>query len=146
MKKLIVFIAAIAFALQANAQSQKIMAKDVPSSIAVAFAEMHPNAKMIEWKKIDSKYEAAYDENSKKTYSVYDASGNLIETKVKIKESEVPKLATDYVYKNHKDPLEKEYFKITNPKGTVTYGIKVKDKKFIFDSTGNYIKTVDCKE
>jgi len=101
---------------------------------------------MIEWKKIDSKYEAEYDENSKKTYSVYDATGKLIETKVKIKESEVPKLATDYVYKNHKDPLEKEYFKTTDSKGTLTYEVKVKSKKLIFDSKGNYIKTLECKE
>ena len=148
MKKLIVFLAAAALALQVNAQtsSQKIADKDVPATVSSTFTKAHPNAKMVSWKKMDGKYAAEYDESSTKTWSVYDATGKLVETKVKVKESDVPKMATDYVSKNHKDPLEKEYFKATDPKGTVTYDVKVKDKKMIFDSNGNYIKTVDCKE
>lgn len=148
MKKLIVFLAAAAFALQVNAQtpSEKIADKDVPTAVSSTFSKTHPNAKMVSWKKSDGKYAAQYDESSTKTWSIYDATGKLVDTKIKIKESEVPKAATDYVSKNHKDPLEKEYFKATDSKGTVTYDVKVKDKKMVFDSNGNYIKTADCKE
>ena len=73
------------------------------------------------------------------------ASTNKLEID-KIKESEEPQAAIEYVKKNHKDVLEKEYFKMTDAKGMVTYGIKVKDKKLIFDTKGNYLKSEDCKE
>jgi hypothetical protein len=148
MKKLIVFLAAAAFALQVNAQTQpeKITDKDVPTVVSGTFTKSHPNAKMVSWKKKDGKYAAEYDENSTKTWSIYDASGKLVETKTKIKESEAPQSVADYANKNHKDILGKEYFKMTDAKGAVTYGVKVNDKKLIFDSKGNYIKTEDCKD
>lgn len=148
MKKVIVFLAAAVLALQVNAQTEpeKVMDKDVPAAVSGTFSKTHPNAKMVSWKKKDGKYAAEYDENSTKTWSIYDASGKLVETKVKIKESEAPKAVADYVNKNHKDVMEKEYFKMTDAKGVVTYGVKVKDKKLIFDSMGNYIRTEDYKD
>ena len=148
MKKLIVFLAAAAFALQVNAQTapEKITDKDVPVAVSGSFTKTHSNAKMVSWKKKDGKYVAEYDENSTKTWSIYDATGKLVETKVKVKESEVPKSVVDYASKNHKDILGKEYFKMTDAKGVVTYCYKANDKKMIFDSKGNYIKTEDCKE
>lgn len=148
MKKLIVLLAAAAFALQVNAQTEpeKITDKDVPTAVSGTFTKTHPNAKMVSWKKKDGKYAAEYDENSTKTWSIYDASGKLVETKVKIKESEAPQSVVDYANKNHKDVMDKDYFKMTDTKGIVTYGVKVKDIKLIFDSKGNYIKSEDCKE
>jgi len=148
MKKLIVLLAAAAFALQVNAQTEpeKITDKDLPTSVSGIFTKTHPNAKMVSWKKKDGKYAAEYDENSTKTWSIYDASGKLVETKVKIKESEAPQSVVDYANKNYKDVMNKDYFKITDAKGSVTYGVKVKDVKLIFDSKGNYIKAEDCKE
>ena len=148
MKKLIVFLAAAAFALQVNAQTEpeKIMDKDVPTAVSGSFTKTHPNAKMVSWKKKDGKYAAEYDENSTKTWSIYDASGKLVETKIKIKESEAPKSVVDYANSNYKDALDKDYFKMTDAKGVVTYGFKAKDKKVIFDSKGTYIKTEDCKD
>lgn len=148
MKKIIVFLAAAAFALQVNAQTEpeKITDKDVPTAVSSTFTKTHPNAKMVSWKKKDGKYAAEYDENSTKTWSIYDASGKLIETKVKIKESEAPQSVVDYADNKYNDVTDKDYFKITDPKGSVTYGVKVKDVKLIFDSKGNYIKTEDCKE
>ncbi|WP_018342328.1 hypothetical protein [Cytophaga aurantiaca] len=148
MKKVIVFLAAAAFALQVNAQTtpEKVMDKDVPTAVSGTFKKAHPNASMISWKKMDGKYAAEYDENSTKTWSVYDASGKLVETKVKIKESEAPQAVVDYANNNHKDILGKDYYKITDAKGVVTYAYKANDKKLIFDSKGNYIKTEDCKD
>ena len=148
MKKLIVLLAAAAFALQVNAQTEpeKITDKDVPTAVSGTFTKTHPNAKMVSWKKKDGKYAAEYDENSTKTWSIYDASGKLFETKVKIKESEAPQSVVDYANKNHTDILGKDYYKITDAKGVVTYAYKANDKKIIFDSKGNYIKTEDCKE
>lgn len=148
MKKLIVFLAAAAFAIQVNAQTQpeKVMDKDVPTAVSGTFTKTHPDIKMVSWKKKDGKYAAEYDEKGTKTWSVYDASGKLVETKIKIKESEAPQSVVDYAIKNHKDVLDRDYFKTTDTKGVVNYGYKAKDKKIIFDSNGNYIKTEDCKE
>lgn len=148
MKKVIIFLAAAAFALQVNAQTEpeKIMDKDVPAAVSGTFTKTHPNASMVSWKKKDGKYVAEYDENSAKNWSIYDSSGKLVETVVKIKESEAPKAVFDYANTNYKDVMNKDYFKVTTTKGIVTYGVKVKDKKLIFDSMGNYIKTEDCKD
>ncbi len=146
MKKIIVFLAAAAFAFQVNAQSEKVMDKDVPAPVATSFSKSHSDIKMVEWKKMDSKYVAEYDQNGTKTYSVYDASGKLIENKIKINESDLPAPAADYIKQNYKDVMMKEYYKMTDPAGVVTYGVKAKDKKIIFDSKGNYKKTEDCKE
>lgn len=146
MKKIIVLLAAAAFAFQVNAQSEKVMDKDVPAPVATSFNKSHSDIKMVEWKKMDSKYIAEYDQSGTKTYSVYDASGKLIENKIKISESDLPAPAADYIKQNYKDVMMKEYFKMTDPAGVVTYGVKAKDKKIIFDSKGNYKKTEDCKE
>lgn len=148
MKKLIVFVAAAAFAFQVNAQTQpeKVADKDVPATVVGTFESNHPNAKMVSWKKMDGNYAAEYDESDTKNWAIYNASGTLVGTKVKLKDEEIPKAVTDYVNKNHKDAAGKEYFKMKDTKGTVTYGAKVKDKKLIFDSKGTYIKTEDCKE
>lgn len=146
MKKLIVFLAAAAFAIQVHAQSEKVMAKDVPSSVITSFNQSHSDAKMVDWKKWDTNYEAIYDEDGTKKFTVYDPLGKVIENKIKIKESELPVTANDYIKKNHKDTVMKEYYKSTDASGIVTYSVKINDKKLVFDSKGNYKKTEDCKE
>lgn len=148
MKKLIVFLAAAAFALQVNAQtekSEKVMEKDVPASVTSAFQKTHTDAKMVDWKKTDSNYEVEFDETGTKKYIEYNVLGKEISSKVKIKESELPASATTYINQNYKDVLIKEYYQ-KSENGSTSYIVKAKDKKITFDSKGNYKKTEDCKE
>jgi len=149
MKKLIVFLAAAAFAIQVNAQtdkSEKVMEKDVPSSVTSSFKKTHSDAKMVDWKKMDSKYEVEFDETGTKKYITYDVLGKELSSKVKIKETDIPAAAKTYIDQNYKDVMMKEYYQVKDESGATWYAVKAKDKKVIFDSKGNYKKTEDCKE
>jgi len=148
MKKLIVFLAAAAFAIQVHAQtekSEKVIEKDVPVSVTSTFKKSHADAKMVDWKKRDSNYEVEFDETGTKKYIEYDVLGKELSSKVKIKESDLPATATTYINQNYKDVLMKEYYQKTE-NGATSYVVKAKDKKITFDSKGNYKKTEDCKE
>ena len=149
MKKLIVFLAAAALAIQVNAQtgkSEKVTANDVPSSVTTSFNKSHTDAKMVNWKKVDSNYEVEFDETGTKKFIEYDVLGKELTSKVKIKEADIPASAKTYIDQNYKDVMMKEYYQVKDQSGTTWYAVKAKDKKVIFDSKGNYKKTEDCKE
>lgn len=145
MKKLIVFLAAAAFAIQVNAQSEKIVEKDVPAAVTSTFTKSHVDAKMVDWKKKSSTYEVEFEETGTKKCIEYDVLGKEVASKVKIKESDLPASAITYINENYKDVVMKEYYQVKE-NGVTSYAVKAKDKKVIFDSKGNYKKTEDCKE
>lgn len=145
MKKLIVFLAAAAFAIQVNAQSEKVVEKDVPAAVTSSFTKSHADAKMTDWKKKDSNYLVEFEETGTKKCIEYDVLGKELSSKIKIKEADVPAAAITYMNQNYKDVSAREYYQVKE-NGTTSYAVKAKDKKVIFDSKGIYKKTEDCKE
>ena len=140
MKKLILVIAIVGFI--GSAQAQKLTAKDVPVAVKEAFTKAYPMEKDIDWSKDGSNYEAQYDAKQGDISVTYKSDGELVETEMDIPISSLPQGVMDYVKKHHKNHKVKEAAKITSANGTVTYEAEVNGMDLIFDSKGNYLKSV----
>jgi len=121
--------------------AQKNQEKNVPAVVKAAFENQFKNAKDVEWEKEGNNYEVEFEMGEVEQSVLYDATGNLIETEVEIKVSELPSGAQDYLKAKYKGKI-KEASKITDALGTETYEAEVKGKDIIFDANGKYIKTI----
>ena len=140
MKKLILLFAIAGLFTQA--QAQKLKAKDVPVAVTAAFEKSHPTTKDVDWSKDGNNYEVEYDVNKTDMSITYNSSGKLMETEMEIKASALPAPVMEYVKTNYKEDEVKEAAKITDASGIVSYEAEVKGMDLIFDSKGNYIKSM----
>lgn len=135
MKKIFLFIALCAFAL--NLAAQKAKHSKIPDAVTMAFAKAYPNVKDIDWEREKGNYEAEFDAADGKEMSVlYDATGAMLETEAPITFAELPKAAQTAL----KGKKVKETARITNAKGVVTYEAELKRKDLMFDAQGNPVK------
>lgn len=130
-------ITANSFAQEHNEKKEK--SADVPAVVSNAFAKQYAGV-TPKWEKEDGNYEAEFKLNGVETSVVYTAAGELKETEVEIKPSELPAAVNAYIAKNHAGASVKEAAKITDAAGVVTYEAEVKDRDLIFDAKGNLIK------
>ncbi len=140
MKKVFLLAAILGFFIQSQAQS--VATKDVPASIKVACMKAHPKAMDVKWSKEGTTYESEFTENGKTKSATFDDSGLLIENEKNIKIASLPAPIAKYVADNYKGKKIKEAAKMTSNKGVVTYEAEVNGMDLIFDSKGNYLKSV----
>jgi hypothetical protein len=140
MKKIILSLAIVGFVSQT--QAQKISAKDVPSVVKEAFSKAYPSVTDVDWSKDGSNFEAEYDAKKVDMSITYSPTGKLIETEMGIPTSSLPAGVMEYVKKNYKEDEVKEASKITDANGVITYEAEVKGLDLIFDSKGNFIKSI----
>ena len=145
MKKIFLLFALtlLVLQMQVQAQSKNLLDKDVPVIVKNEFSKTHPDAMEIGWKQINTDYYVEYTQNAFIRYSSYTPEGKLIDTRDKITTFELPQPAYAYVKEHHQSVPLKEYFRITDAAGNVTYGVKIKDQQVLFDKSGTYLKTVD---
>ncbi len=137
MKKIMLFLL-LAGMLQ-NLSGQKISASKVPAPITNAFKKQYPDVKSVTWETEKGNFEANFKRNGTATSVLYDENGNLEETEVDIKVSELPASVGTYVKAHYKSTI-KEASKITKPNGEITYEATLSNTDVIFDSNGNYLK------
>jgi hypothetical protein len=141
MKKLILGLAIAG--IMTNVQAQEMKATNVPAAVTTAFNKDHQTVKKVEWKLKDgNNYQAEYKEGSVEMYSMYSASGDLMETKMEIKNADLPAPVLTYVKQNYKEDEVKNAYKVTDASGTVTYKATVKDMHLVFDANGTFVKSV----
>ena len=140
MKKVMLLFVLLSGMSAGCAQSLKKGA--VPQPVQAAFMKLYPAAKEVKWGKEKDKFEAEFDLNKTDQSALFDASGNLTESEVAIKISELPKGVAEYVEKNFKSKI-KEAARITDAAGTITYEAEVKGKDLIFDANGNFLKIAE---
>lgn len=121
--------------------AQKNQEKSVPAVVGTAFENQFKNAEDVEWEKEGNNYEVEFEIGEVEQSVLYDATGNLLETEIEIKVSELPNGVAEYVKSNYKGKI-KEASKITDAIGTETYEVEVKRNDIIFDANGKYIKTI----
>ena len=141
MKKTVLLLTAFALTLCVYAQPKSITEEAVPASVKTEFSKTHPSAFEVSWKKYDSQYIVAYSHATNKSYATYSDTGVLIESRDKITTFALPAPAYEYVKQNYAE-VPKEYFKITDSVGLVTYAVKINGEEAIFDKKGTYLKTV----
>ncbi len=143
MKKLL-GLAFIAIALSTSAFAQEKEKKhekvNVPLVVKEAFQKQYPGV-MAKWDKENGKYEADFKQGTTKISVLYNANGKVEETETKIMVSELPAKASAYVA-SHKMGEIKDASKIVKADGTVEYEAEVKSGDLIFNSNGEFIKTM----
>lgn len=139
MKKYTILIIATLFASCSNAQ--KLNEKNVPTTVKDAFQKEYPNITNAKWEHENGNYEVNFNLENKEASLLIDEQGNILETEIEIKTSELPKTVIDYANANYKGKRIKEAARIINSKGEITYEAEIKGIDLIFDSNGNFIKT-----
>ena len=140
MKKLALMMVAVMIASLTFAQ--KLQEKDVPIPVKTALKKQYQNTKALKWEKEGENFEAEFELNKTEQSVLFDAQGNLLETEVEIKLTQLPKGVLEYVKANYKGQKVKEAAKITDAKGTVTYEAEIKGMDLLFDSNGKFIKEI----
>ena len=121
------------------ARAQKLDASKVPAAVKAAFAKQYPGA-TAGWEKENGKYEVNFKLNGNTMSALYETNGNLQETEMDIKVSDLPATVQAYVKEHYKGKVVKEAAKITKADGTVNYEAEVNGKDVIFDTNGKFIK------
>lgn len=141
MKKIILFIVLAGFVM--NVQGQKMNSKDVPVAVMDSFSNNYPTINDADWNKDGSNYSAGFEENKMERTVTYAGSGVLVGINEEIVVSAIPDLAAAYVQKNYTGNEIDSASKITVADGTVTYSTEVDGKDLVFDSKGNFVKSMD---
>ena len=128
------------FATQVN--EHKLMVKNVPAVVTSTFNKVHQSIKGVDWSKDRNNYEAKSVAKKREKFITYDESGNFIEVEMAMEVSALPASVMQYVNKNYKKDEVKEASEIIEENGTVTYKAELKGLNLIFDSKGNFIKSI----
>jgi hypothetical protein len=122
--------------------AQKIPAAKVPAAIMASFAKQFPGI-TGQWEKEAVKYEVNFKKNGVPMSALLDEKGNIAETEMEIKESDLPAASLAYLKEHYKGKKIKECAKITMANGSVNYEAEVNGKDVIFDANGKFIKEVN---
>jgi hypothetical protein len=121
------------------AYAQSVKKDEVPVAVKAAFAKKYPEVRTVKWGREDGNFEAEFEVNKTAHSALMDADGNLLESEVSIKTSELPQAVSEYVAKNYK-VIIKEAARITDVAGKITYEAEVGGKDLIFDEKGVFVK------
>jgi hypothetical protein len=141
MKKIIVLLTAAIFVLHLQAQS--LLDTDVPAAVKTEFSNAHPTAMTVSWKHAATDYEVEYMQHAAVNYAVYTADGKLVETRYKITAFDLPSTVYAYIKEHYPNAPSKEYLRITDATGIVTFGVKVNGQEVFFDKKGTYLNTIN---
>ncbi|MEP7375906.1 MAG: PepSY-like domain-containing protein [Chitinophagaceae bacterium] len=122
-----------------SACAQKIDASKVPDAVKASFTKQFPGV-TAKWEKENGKYEAEFKQKGNSMSAVFEANGNMDETEIEIKASDLPAAVLTYIKEHYKGKIIKEAAKINHTDGTVNYEAEVDGKDIIFDVAGNFIK------
>jgi hypothetical protein len=135
MKKIILVFVIGILAIGVNAQ--EVHKKDAPAAVSTSFNSAYAKAHDVDWKMEGSNYVAKFEMNDRDMFAVYDASGKLVESREELKRDDTPAAIMSYVKNTYKEDELKDFYRVTDANGTVTYRGKVKGKILTFDANGN---------
>jgi hypothetical protein len=127
------------------AYSQKINASQVPSPVKTKFQSLHPDIKTVSWTKHKKAgYEAEFKQNNNEFGVTIDSLGNLMETEMEMKISELTKEIHEYVAKNYPDYTITDAAQITFADGKPIFKVEITKGKesaeLLFDSSYKFVK------
>lgn len=137
----------IAFVLGLSLASAQILNETkVPAKVREAFSKQYHDVKNENWEKDGANYEAEFQANKIENSVVYDTDGNLVESAIEIKPSDLPKGVSDYISTNLPHKKIKEAAKITDADGRISYKAEVGRQNYIFDYDCSFVRKEDEKE
>jgi hypothetical protein len=143
MKKQLVLLLCFTYIGICQAQHKKKV--EVPAAAKTAFAAKFPGAQKVKWSiEKEGQFEAEFKVSGLETSCIMDSNGNLMETEVEIKLSELPETVKSALAKDFKDYKLNEIEKATDSKGVISYEFEAKKGKekleFVFDLGGKLLK------
>lgn len=147
MKKLIAILVCLTFAVFTYAQKS---GETIPAAAKSGFSAKFPTAKKVKWSvEKPGEFEVDFTLNNVEQSALVDPKGNILETEVEIKESELPQAVKTSLAKDFAGYKLDEFTKATDAKGVITYemqAIKGKDKLAVeFDPTGKLLSKTALK-
>ena len=129
--------------LAAGAEAQDLESKDVPSIVKVKLFSMYPKLDQedIDWSLENGCYQAELDVNDMDVSVTFSPKGAVLEKKVELNPTDLPKPAGDYLSKTFPQKPLGDIFKVNDSKNTTTYLVTMDNDELIFDSAGKYLKT-----
>jgi hypothetical protein len=120
-----------------------------PSAVAQAFKTASPNAQNVIWRQAgdNGSYVAIYsdDKNDRNEVS-YDASGNLLRSRMHVDPATLPQPAKDYLTKNFPNQQAQMSSLMKDGKtGVSTYTVFIAGQRLLFDQSGNFEKTMEMQ-
>jgi len=111
-----------------------------PSAAARAFAKDFPASSKAIWEKEGTAFEVNFYQKEIKISAEYTEKGELLETEVLIKNSDLPASVREYISKQHPGSSIKRAEKLTLPDKQINYEVKVGQKELVFDEGGKFLK------
>ena len=147
MKKLLTVMVCLTFVAFTYAQKA---GENVPAAAKSAFAAKFPAAKKVKWSvEKPGEFEVDFTINNVEQSALVDPKGNIIETEIEIKESELPQAVKAAVAKDFAGYKLDEILKATDAKGAVDFEMQVikgKEKLAVeFDATGKLLSKTALK-
>lgn len=143
MKKLLIVLSIICF-YSSKPFAQVIDVSKIPVPVKNEFASKFPEAKEVAWEKDGNDYEASFKLGSKEYSALFNQSGNLKETEIKIKQSELPATVLSSLENKFSGTKISEAERIEFPDKTVRYELDVVSKgtnfELIFSPEGKLIE------
>ena len=142
MKKLLLSLICLAFVFVVSAQKSK--EEKVPAEAKSGFKAKYPAAQKVKWSiEKPGEFEVDFVLNKIEQSALVDAKGNVIETEIEVKESELPQTVRTTIAKDFTGFKLDEIEKSTDAKGVISFemqAFKGKDKfEIAFDGSGKLI-------
>ena len=132
----IICLGSVSFAQKKEYESKA----DVPPAAKSAFSKAFAGSSRVKWEKEGKNYEVNFLQQGHQMSAVYSPAGELQETEIAIKITELPAPVAEYINKQYKDAKIEEAAKITKANGEVNYEAEVNKKDVLFDAAGKFIK------
>lgn len=113
----------------------------VPDTISKKFNSLYPNATDLTWEMEDSLFEASFMLDTVNTSITFSPDGTPVDLESAIPISSLPPAITDYTAQQLAGKRIKGATMITHADGTVSYEIDVENTDYLFDGTGQFIKS-----
>ncbi len=148
MKKLLALLVCVTFVVGVSAQKPK---EEIPAAAKAGFAAKYPAAKSVKWSiEKPGEFEVDFTLNKVEQSVLIDPKGNLIESEIEIRESELPQAVKATLAKDFAGYKLDEVTKATDAKGVVAFEMqaaKGKDKLAVeFDANGKLLSKTSLKE
>ena len=120
-----------------------------PAAVLQAFKTANPKAQSVIWRQAgdNGSYVAIYsdDKNNRNEVS-YDATGNLLRSRLHVDPAALPQPAKDYLAKNfpNQQPQMSSLMK-DGKTGISTYTVFIAGQRLLFDQSGNFEKTMETE-
>ena len=142
MKK-IISIAIVFNILTIRAYSQqKLDQSAVPATVKTSFSSMYPHSQVEYWVKEEGNYAAEFDSEKKEMVLILRPDGKVVKLETRIHPSGLPAAAKDYIAKHYPGKKVTDCVTTSDPEGHRIYEAEVNERDLIFDSNGNFIKSV----